>query len=526
MASFLPSCFPYKSTFFGDLRVLAVLSPLMFKLLLITKYLRRKLAPLFAGAAVMLCTMMVIVVISVMGGFLDTLRQSIQNMAPQVKVVEWGMVGIEDYEAVCRRLEALPEVAAATPVIQTLGLMEIAGARNDVIVVGIDPRRMDRVVSFKDSLIWTTDKFVEQALRQAHDPDASESARAFARRTAEVYRGMDLVANGMAMRPDPHFLRSEDSAQLPGAVTGVATIPFNRRDDNGRYLVDEHAMGGEFTLTVVPLTQGGAPQDPAIRKFVIANEFKSGHYDFDSKLVFVPFDVLQKMLRMEPYESIGIDPQTGEETGGGELVPGRASEIFVAGHDGIALDVLRDAVDRAINAYSAEYGGPQLISVTWVEDNQVILGAVQNEKGMVTFLFIIISVVAVVMVATTFYMIVLEKTRDIGVLRAIGASRQGIAGIFLGYGLALGVVGSLVGFAAAWGIVTYLNEIQHVLKVVFGWQMWDPRIYAFDRIPARIDYLGEAMPIVVGAILSSVVGALIPALLAARLDPVEALRHE
>jgi len=129
------------------------------------------------------------------------------------------------------------------------------------------------------------------------------------------------------------------------------------------------------------------------------------------------------------------------------------------------------------------------------------------------------------MVATTFYMIVLEKTRDIGVLRAIGASRGGIMGLFVGYGLAIGVVGSLLGLAIAVAIVTNLNEIQGLLNTWFGWQMWDPKTYFFDRIPDTVNY-SEALRVVAGAIVSSVVGALIPAWIAGRLKPVDALRYE
>lgn len=565
----------------------------MFKLLLISKYLRRRLAPLFAGLAVMLCTAMVLIVISVMGGFLETLRSSIQNMAPQVKVVEWGMTGIEDYQVICNRLEELPEVAAATPVIQTLGLMEVRGARNDVIVVGVDPQRMDRVVKFRDSLMWTTQAFVDHAQARAQDPTLSDSARAAAVQRAQMYAALDLEAAGMTMRPDPFFYRSEDAAQLSGAVTGVATIPYNRRDEDGIYRLDEHAMGWEFTLTVVPLTQSGGLQDPAIRKFVIANEFKSGHYEFDSSLIFVPFDVLQKMLRMEAFEAVETDPETGEDIGEAVMVPGRASEIFVAGHDDIPLDVLRTAVDRVIHEYSATHRRTQLISITWEEDNQVILGAVQNEKGMVTFLFIIISIVAVWMVWLTFNTFVVQKVRDIGVLRALGASSTGVLSIFLGYGLTVGLLGALIGFAVAATVVYGLNELQYFLKTFLGeatiyagatltgitlaamvawlvlgrrrlglagllgaaatggiafvtaaiavlhfmpdwaaganqalsWQMWDPRIYAFDQIPEHIDLI-EAGFIVGGFVLASVIGALIPSIIAANVDPVETLRYE
>ncbi len=498
----------------------------MFKLLLISKYLRRKLAPLFAALAVTICTAMVIIVISVMGGFLDTLRSSIQRMSPQVKVTTRSMNGLEHYEALCEKLKALPEVAAATPVIQTLALMEVAGQRTQVGVVGIRPEELADVVAFRDALFWRKQMFIDDAQAKIDDPKASQTQREVWQHYKQAWEQLDLVGDGMRLKPSPLLVGSEEMAGLPGAVPGIAAFPFGRRDAQGQYPVSENAIGLELTLTVVPITRKGALQDPALRKFVIVNEFKSGHYEFDSSLVFVGFDQLQGMLRMNAYDSVELDPETGEVLGGGERVPGRASEVYISGSPGVSLKDLRDAVDRVLMTYKQEHNAPWAVSETWEEANEVILGAVKNEKGLVTFLFVIISIVAIVMVATTFYMIVLEKTRDIGILRAIGASRGGIMGIFLGYGLAVGVVGSVAGFALAWGIVTYLNEIQYLLNAWFGWQMWDPRIYAFDRIPARVDYRNEAIPIAAGAIISAVVGALIPALLAARLDPVEALRHE
>jgi len=193
---------------------------------------------------------------------------------------------------------------------------------------------------------------------------------------------------------------------------------------------------------------------------------------------------------------------------------------------GIDVWDARNAVQDTIAAF---YGDNPFAATpraaTWEQVHGQFLGAVENEKGLMTFLFGLISLVATVMVATTFYMIVLEKTRDIGVLRALGASRGGILGLFLGYGLAIGLVGSLLGLAIAIAVVTNLNGIQALLDTWFGWKMWDPQTYFFDKIPSVINYT-EALTVVAGAILSSVLGAALPAILAARLKPVDALRYE
>ncbi|MEL7089282.1 MAG: FtsX-like permease family protein, partial [Planctomycetota bacterium] len=106
-----------------------------------------------------------------------------------------------------------------------------------------------------------------------------------------------------------------------------------------------------------------------------------------------------------------------------------------------------------------------------------------------------------------------------------GASRLGIMQMFLGYGLAIGIVGSVLGLVIAVSIVTNLNEIQELIAQTTGWRMWNPQTYFFDRIPDKVDY-AEAWWAVAGAVVSSVIGATLPALLAGRLKPVEALRYE
>ncbi len=547
----------------------------MYKLTLILKYLRRKLGPMFAALAVMLCTAMVIIVISVMGGFLTMLQDSAQQLTGDVSVLARSMTGFAHYEELQTSLEALPEVEAITPVVSMFGMVNLGGQTIGVNIMGIEPEGFSKIVRYENTLQWSAEDMADRYSLPEGDPLRDSPA-------------LDLEAQGMALAPH--------GVVMPGIVIGIEVNPWHYRDEQGQYDFGNSAVQDEATLTVLPLTQSGAPADigPSYVKAVVVNEFKSGLYDIDKGQVFVRFEVLQKLLGMDRSESKVFDPETGDELPGVSVRPARTSELVLRGAEGYTLDEVQDAVEREVLAFSLTHPDVVRPAVrSWQQRHAQFINAVKNEKGMVTFLFAIISIVAVVMVATTFYMTVLEKTRDIGVLRAVGASQAGVMGLFLGYGLAVGIVGSLLGLALALAIVWHLNEIQYwlandlgvsahyawcatggllagailggaigyvrrntmkhaiwfglvlmVLCLIGAWvslrqmedlsyelnhaiyfKMWDPQTYFFDRIPDTVKFY-DALFIVLGAIMSSVIGALIPAVFAARLDPVEALRYE
>jgi lipoprotein-releasing system permease protein len=122
-------------------------------------------------------------------------------------------------------------------------------------------------------------------------------------------------------------------------------------------------------------------------------------------------------------------------------------------------------------------------------------------------------------------MIVLEKTRDIGILKSLGAPARGIASIFLAYGLSLGLVGSGVGLVLGLAFVAYINEIADLLAWATGRPVFDPAIYYFQKIPAIVEPL-TVCAVVGGALLIAVCASILPAVRAAMLHPVEALRYE
>lgn len=147
------------------------------------------------------------------------------------------------------------------------------------------------------------------------------------------------------------------------------------------------------------------------------------------------------------------------------------------------------------------------------------------ESAILNVLLFLIIAVAGFGILAIFYMIVVEKTRDIGILKALGASSGGIMSIFLSYGLALGVVGSGVGVVLGLLFVHYINEIESCITWVTGRKVFDETIYYFPEIPTAV-HPSMVISVALGAMLIAVLASVFPARRAARLHPVVALRRE
>ena len=162
---------------------------------------------------------------------------------------------------------------------------------------------------------------------------------------------------------------------------------------------------------------------------------------------------------------------------------------------------------------------------TWEQKQGPLLGAVAIEQSILNILLFMIIAVAGFGILAIFSMIVVEKTRDIGVMKALGASTAGSAGSSWVTGCLLGAVGSGVGMIGGLLFVRYINEIEKVLSVVIGRKVFDDSIYYFDKIPTLVEP-HTVIAIVIGALFIAVLASIWPAQRAARLHPVKALRFE
>lgn len=162
---------------------------------------------------------------------------------------------------------------------------------------------------------------------------------------------------------------------------------------------------------------------------------------------------------------------------------------------------------------------------TWEEENEGILDALMVEKNMMFYLLSVIMVVAAFGIMSTLITFVVQKTREIGILKALGAFNSQIMVIFLSQGLLVGVIGVSAGFGAGILAVWYRNEFLRFMRRVTGFELFPAKIYYFRELPALIDPT-DIMVICGVSLAACLMAGLAPAWIAGRLRPVDALRHE
>lgn len=364
--------------------------------------------------------------------------------------------------------------------------------------------------------------------RPAPDPPAADPAPASdaPSAAAPAIEPADAARETEPADASPPRSRDPFAERTAGARPGAAGDPFRlsappegdvfdpARDQHtgiilGISLASYRTSGGEDSFLVLPgddvkitLPTAGTPPKAVSDTFTIVDFYESKMSEYDSSFVFAPMEKLQQMRGM-------IDPSTGI---------GNVTSIQIKLFDDADGPVVRDLLQKA---FPGEIYGIQ----TWRDKQGPLLAAVQMETAILNILLFLIIAVAGFGILAIFYMIVVEKTRDIGILKALGAHSRGISGIFLAYGLSLGVVGSGVGMVIGLLFVFYINDIARVLARIMGHEVFDPSIYYFQKIPTIVEPL-TVLWIVSGAVLIAVIASILPAHRAAGLHPVEALRYE
>jgi len=234
---------------------------------------------------------------------------------------------------------------------------------------------------------------------------------------------------------------------------------------------------------------------PRVKQFRVAGIFDSGFYEYDSTLVFLSLQDSQIFFGM------------GDLVSGVEL---NLRDIYKA--EQVATDI------RSIL-------GPYYWVRTWMEMNKNLFSALTLQKRVMAIILSLIVLVAAFNIITTLIMVVMEKNKDIAVLKSMGATSKGIMKIFIFQGMTIGIIGTSLGCVIGLVLALNLSRISLFIEELWGIKFLPEDVYYLAELPSRVNY-GDVFLIAVGTLLISFLSTLYPSWRASKLDPAEALRYE
>jgi lipoprotein-releasing system permease protein len=515
------------------------------------RYLRSKkraqisVISVIAISGVALGVAALLAVMSITSGFQREFRDKVLGVNAHVLVLKYGL-NFDEYRDVIARAEKMPEVAGAAPFIINEMMMAKGDRLSGVLVKGVDPVLMPKVLDLPSQLTSGSleglrregalpplrnneaqddlpkaqddddlDAYLTELARRdgARDPLAVEPPAPRAPAAEGGRGGGPKVAEPTpkVRVPTPEemeaALASEQLAELPDdaledkLITGSAAPAPEVADRRklpglvvGATLARElDVVLGDLVKIISPLTgidtsmvRSGV-KSPKSRDFRVIGIFQAGFQEYDSKLVYVDL-----------YEAQGFQDQ-------GDTVIG----VEISLHD---IDKSPDVALRL----ERDLGGGPFHTMDWRELNHNLFTALEMQKVMLSLVIATIIFVAAFNVVATLIMIVLEKRREIAILKAMGAKDLAIMQIFMVQGAAIGSVGTSIGLIVGGAICAYLNYFQFPL---------DPKVYLIDHLPIRTS-LAEFIATILIALAICVTATLIPSLWAARMLPADGVRPQ
>lgn len=498
-------------------------------------------------------------VVSITSGFQTEFRNKVLGVNAHVLVLKYGL-NFDEYRNVIARTQKFPEVAGAAPFIINEMMLAKGDRLSGVLIKGVDPDLMPEVLDLPSQLVEgsldglrppgarpaTRPEDLTRKLGDGEKDDLDSYLRDLARHATDAGiagAGPEatedapeaLAASADTPTPQPPAAPTSDAPAARETTLPAVEVPTPEAmeaaiaaleldalpsDDVEERLVRESspdpaprapgevlpgiAVGvtlaeslgiavGDRVRIISPLTgldtalwrpNGGNPRS---REFRVIGVFQAGFQEYDSRLVYVDL-----------YEAQRFQDQ-------GDTVVG----VEIRLHD---IDRAKDVALRL----ERELGGGPFHTMDWEELNHNLFTALEVQKVMLSLVIATIIFVAAFNVIATLIMIVLEKRREIGILKAMGARDGAILRMFMVQGAAIGVVGTLVGLAIGGAVCTYLHLVPFQL---------DPKVYLIDHLPVRTSPV-EFLVTVAIALGICITATLIPSWWAARLLPADGVRPQ
>jgi lipoprotein-releasing system permease protein len=309
-------------------------------------------------------------------------------------------------------------------------------------------------------------------------------------------------ANGAAAGALVRGVRPEDLEQRPAIAGNMRAGSVAALAEPGTALVGSRMaarMGLRLGSQVTLISPKGAATAfgsvPRVKSFKVGGIFEIGMFEYDSSFVFVPLADAQAYFQL----------------------PERVNAVEVMVEDPEGIGRWRD------DLVARTEGSGRL--VTWQQLNSHFFAALQVERNVMFLILTLIILVAAFNIITGITMLVRSKSRDIAILRSMGATKAAITRIFLLSGASIGVVGTFVGFLLGLAFALNIDTIRRGLERLLGTELWSAEIRFLSQLPAKVES-GDVLSVVAMGLVLSFLATIYPAWRAARVDPVEALRYE
>jgi lipoprotein-releasing system permease protein len=313
--------------------------------------------------------------------------------------------------------------------------------------------------------------------------------------------GPNQIAGAVVRGLSPADLK--DTKLVSGNIDAGSLATFGQGEYGGdeivvgKRLADQLGVKPGDSLTLISPTGGATAfgATPQRKTYLVAATFTVGMSQYDQVFIYMPLEQAQIFFGREDLVDV--------------------------------IEVKVDNPDRAIAMKPAVQAaaGPLAIVTDWTQRDSSFWGALKVERNVMRLILMLLVLIAALNIISGLIMLVKNKTRDIAILRTMGAGQGSILRIFFMTGGSIGVAGAIAGLALGSVFCIYIDDIQNFVEWVTGQAVFSSDVYFLSRIPAKIDW-GEVTLIIGWTLAAAFAFSIYPAWRASRIDPVEALRYE